>query len=62
MFSYTVMSVVQVFSTFMMLSLACVFMRDDLPSLEMCFDCGEDRCCGLSKVEMVETVVFHQVI
>jgi hypothetical protein len=26
----------------------------------MSFDRGEDRCCGLSKVGMVETVGFHQ--
>jgi hypothetical protein len=62
MLSYAVMSVVQVFSSFVMLSLACVFVRDDLPSLEMCFDCGEDRCCDLNKVKMMKTVVFHQVI
>jgi hypothetical protein len=33
----------------MMLSLACVFVRVfGLPSLVMCGDRGEDRCCGLS--------------
>jgi hypothetical protein len=42
------MSVVQVFPSFVMLSLACVFVRDGLPSIEMLFDRGEDRCCGLS--------------
>jgi hypothetical protein len=36
--------------------------RDGLPSVEMGFDHGEDRCCGLSKVGMVETVGFHQVM
>jgi hypothetical protein len=45
-----------------MLSLACVFVRDGLPFVEMCVDRGEDRCCGLSKVGMVETVGFHQVM
>jgi hypothetical protein len=45
-----------------MLSLACVFLRDGLPSIEMWFGPGEDRCCGLSKVGMVETVGFCQVI
>jgi hypothetical protein len=50
------MSVIQVFLSFVMLSLACVFVRDGLPSVEMRFDPGEDRCCGLSKVGMVETV------
>jgi hypothetical protein len=45
-----------------MLSLACVFLRDGLPSVEMLFNRGEDRCCGLSKVEMVETVGFRQVM
>jgi hypothetical protein len=44
-----------------MLSLACVFVRDGLPFVEMCVDRGEDRCCGLSKVGMVETVGFHQM-
>jgi hypothetical protein len=42
-----------------MLSLACDFVRDGLPSVEICFDRGEDRCCDLSKVGMVETVGFH---
>jgi hypothetical protein len=35
-------------------------MRDGLPSIEMSFDRGEDRCYGLSKVRMVETVGIHQ--
>jgi hypothetical protein len=56
------MSVVQVFPSFLMLSLACVFVRDGLPSVEMCFDRDEDRCCGLSKVRMVDTVGFRQVM
>jgi hypothetical protein len=56
------MSVIQVFSSFVMLSLACVFVRDGLPSIEMWFDHGEDQCCDLSKVGMVETVGFHQVM
>jgi hypothetical protein len=47
---------------FVMLSFACVFVRDGLPSVEMCFDHGEDRCCGLSKVGMMETVGFRQVM
>jgi hypothetical protein len=55
------MSVVQVFPSFVMLSLACVFVSDGLPSIEMCFDRGEDQCCGLCKVGTVETVGFHQV-
>jgi uncharacterized membrane protein len=33
--SHAVMSVVQVFPSFVMLSLACVFVRDGLPSIEM---------------------------
>ena len=46
-----------------MLSLACVFVRVfDLPSVEMRLDHGEDRCCGLSKVGLVETVGFRQVM
>jgi hypothetical protein len=62
MLSHAVMSVIQVFSSFVMLSLVCVFVRDGLPSIEMWFDCGEDRCCGLSKVRMEETVEFCQVM
>jgi hypothetical protein len=45
-----------------MLSLTCVFVRDGLPSIKMTFDRGEDRCCGLSKDGMVETVGFRQVM
>jgi hypothetical protein len=45
-----------------MLSLACVFMRNGLPSVEMWFDRGEDRCCGLIKVGMKEMVGFRQVM
>jgi hypothetical protein len=45
----------------MMLSLACVFVRVfGLPSLMMWDDHGEDRCCDLSKVGMVNTVGFCQ--
>jgi hypothetical protein len=55
------MGVIQVFPSFVILSLACVFARDGLPSVEMWFDHSEDRCCGLSKVWMVERVGFHQV-
>jgi hypothetical protein len=35
MLSHAVMSVVQVFPSFVMFSLACVFVRDGLPSIEM---------------------------
>jgi hypothetical protein len=45
-----------------MLSLAHVFVRDGLRSIEIWFDRGEDRCCGLSKVGMVEMVGSHQVL
>jgi hypothetical protein len=62
MLSHVVMSVIQVFSFFVILSFACVFVRDGLPSIEMWFDHGEDWCCGLSKVGMVETVGFRQVM
>jgi hypothetical protein len=62
MLSHAVMSAEQVFPSFVMLSFACVFVRDDLPSAEMWFDCGEDRWLGLSKVGMVETVGFCQVM
>jgi hypothetical protein len=60
--SHALMSVVQVLPSFVMLSLTCVFMRDGLPSVEMCFDRGEDRCCDLSKDGMVVTVGFCQVM
>jgi hypothetical protein len=36
--------------------------RGGLPSIKMWFDRGEDWCCGLSKVGMVETVWFRQVM
>jgi hypothetical protein len=62
MLSHAVMSVVQVFPSFVMLSLACVFVSDGLPSVVVWFDHGEVRCCGLSKVGIVETVGFHQVV
>jgi hypothetical protein len=60
MLSHAVMRVVQVFPSFVMLGLDCVFVRDGLPSIEMWFDHGEDRCCGLSKVGLVETIGFRQ--
>jgi hypothetical protein len=56
------MSVVQVFPSFVMLTLACVFVRDGLPSIEMWVDHSGDLCCGLSKVGMVEMVGFRQVV
>jgi hypothetical protein len=62
MLSHVVMSVIQVFPSFVMLSLACVLVRVGLPSVEMRFDRGEDRCCGLSKDGKVETVGFRQVM
>jgi hypothetical protein len=46
----------------MMLSLACVFVGDGLPSIEMWFNRGEDRCCGMSEVGMVETVGLRQAM
>jgi hypothetical protein len=49
--SHAVMSVVQVFPSFVMLSLACVFVRYDLPSVEMWFDRGEGRCCVWARLE-----------
>jgi hypothetical protein len=57
-----VMRVVQVFPSFMMLSLARVFVRDGLPSVKMWFDYGEERHCSLSKVGMVQTIGFRQVM
>jgi hypothetical protein len=62
MLSHTVMSVVQVFPSIVILSLACVFVSVGRPFVEMWFDHGEDRCCGLSKVGMVGTVGFRQVM
>jgi hypothetical protein len=47
----------------MMLSLACVNIESvGFPSVEMWFDRGEDRCYGLSKVGMVETVGIRSVM
>jgi hypothetical protein len=62
MLSRIVMSIVQVFPSFVILNLACVFVRDGLPSIEMRFDHGEDQCYGLSKVGMVETIGFRQLM
>jgi hypothetical protein len=62
MLSHAVMSVVQVFLSYVMLSLACVFVRGGLPSVEMWFVPGKDRCCGLSKVGTVATVGFRRVM
>jgi hypothetical protein len=62
MLSHVVMIVVQVFSSFVMLSLACVLVREGLPSIKMWFDPGKDRCYGLSKVRTVEMVGFRQVM
>jgi hypothetical protein len=56
------MSVVQVFPSFVMLSLAYVFVSDGLPSVKMWFDHGEDWCCDLSKVKMMEMIGFCQVM
>jgi hypothetical protein len=62
MLRHAIMSVAQIFPFFVMLTLACVSVRDGLPSVEMSFDRGEDRCCGLSKDGMVETAGFRQVM
>jgi hypothetical protein len=62
MLSHAVMSVIQVFPSFVMLSLACVFVRGGLPSVEMWSDHGKDWCCDLGRVGRVETVGFHQVM
>jgi hypothetical protein len=62
MLSHVVMSVVHVFPSFVILSLASVFVSDGRPSAEMWFNHGDDRCCDFSKVGMVETVAFHQVM
>jgi hypothetical protein len=62
MLNHAVMRVIQVSPSFVMLSLACVFVRDGLSSVEMWIDPSEIRCCGLSKVGMVETVGFRQVM
>jgi hypothetical protein len=62
MLSQAVMSVVQVFPSFVMLSAACVFVSDGLPSVGMWFDIGEDQCCDLNKVGTMETVGFRQAM
>jgi hypothetical protein len=61
MLSHAVMSVVQVFHP-LWYWVCLVSLWDGLPSIEMWFDRGEDRCCGLSKDGMVETVGFRQVM
>jgi hypothetical protein len=58
MLSHAVMSVIQVFLSFVMLSLACVFVRGGLPSVEMWCDRGEHRCCGLSKDGIHQVIWF----
>jgi hypothetical protein len=61
--SPAVMSVIQVFLSYMILSLVCVFVRVfGLSSVEMWFDRGEDRWCDLTNVGMVETVGICQVM
>jgi hypothetical protein len=62
MLSHAVMRVVQVFLSYVMLSLACVFVRGGLPSVEMWFSPGKNRWCGLSKVGTVEMIGFRQVM
>jgi hypothetical protein len=62
MLSHAVMRVIQVFPFFVMLSLACVFVRKGLPSVEMWIDPSEIWCCGLSKVGMVEMVGLYSVL
>jgi hypothetical protein len=50
MLSHVVMRVVQVFPSFVMLSLACVFVRGDLPSVEMwlvMLESAKDRVLGV---------------
>jgi hypothetical protein len=43
-------------SIFMMLSLACVIVES------LACDRGEDQCCGLNKVGVVEVVGIRQVM
>jgi hypothetical protein len=62
MISHVVMSIVQVFPSFIIVSLAYIFVRDGLSSVVIWFDRGANRCCGLSKVGMVETIGFRQVM
>jgi hypothetical protein len=56
------MRFIQVFLSFVMLSLACIFVRGGLSSIKMWYDRGEDRCCDLGKVWMVETIGFRQMM
>jgi hypothetical protein len=62
MLSHAVMRVIQVFPSFVMLSLACVFVREGFPAIETWFGPGKDQWRGLIKVGMVEMVGFHQVM
>jgi hypothetical protein len=62
MLSHAVMSVVQVFPSSWYWVWLVSLLRVGLPSVMMWGDRDEDRCCGLSKIEMVETVGFCQVM
>jgi hypothetical protein len=62
MLSHTVMRVVQVFPSFGMLSLACVFVRDGLPSVEMWIDPGEDDAVVWARLEWWRRFEFCQVM
>jgi hypothetical protein len=62
MLSHEVMSVVQVFPSLWCWVWLVLLSSVGLPSVVMWGDRGEDWCCGLSKVGMVETVGFCQVM
>jgi ABC-type dipeptide/oligopeptide/nickel transport system permease subunit len=62
MLSSTVMRVIQVFPSSWYWVWLVLLSSVSLPSVVMWGDRGEDRCCNLSKVGMVQTVGFCQVM
>jgi hypothetical protein len=62
MLSHAFKGVVQVYPSSWCWDWLVSLVRVGLPSVEMWFDRGEDRCYGLSRVVMVETVGFCLVM
>jgi hypothetical protein len=61
MLSHAVMRVVQVFASFVMLGLSCVFVRDGLPSVEMWIDPGKDDAVVWARLKWWRRFGFHQM-
>jgi hypothetical protein len=62
MLSHAVMRVVQVFPSFVMLGLACVFVRDGLPSVEMWIDLVRIDAVVWARLEWWRQFGFRQVM